>query len=167
VFRNFRRWTASSFCLIVPSVGLTSYESRRASGAPSSPGKRGDSAGIGRWCRGPSSRLPLSPVRTYQEPPEGTRSFVRQGAPPCPLPASPDRATRGLNGRREDTNSCGRGWSRSLLSVGGITDCQAELGRNLEKIPQQSSRELQRPVHCLRIEAGISEMRTDVPDLPN
>ena len=30
--------------------------------------------------RGESPRLPLSPVRTYQEPPEGPRSFVQWGA---------------------------------------------------------------------------------------
>jgi len=35
--------------------------------------------------RGASSRLPLSPVRTYQEPPEGPRSFVQRGAPSWPL----------------------------------------------------------------------------------
>jgi len=44
-----------------------------------------NSAGIGRRGRGASSRLPLSPVRTYQEPPEGPRSFVQRGAPPWPL----------------------------------------------------------------------------------
>ena len=40
-----------------------------------------DSAGLLVSGRGASSRLPLSPVRTYQEPPEGPRSFVQWGAP--------------------------------------------------------------------------------------
>jgi hypothetical protein len=42
-------------------------------------------AGCSEWGRGASSRLPLSPVRTYQEPPEGPRSFVQRGAPSWPL----------------------------------------------------------------------------------
>src|SRR4051812_9346543 len=42
-------------------------------------------AGCSEWDRGVSSRLPLRPVRTYQEPPEGPRSFVRWGAPSWPL----------------------------------------------------------------------------------
>jgi hypothetical protein len=38
-----------------------------------------------RTVQGASSRLPLSPARTYQEPPEGPRSFVQRGAPSWPV----------------------------------------------------------------------------------
>ena len=54
--------------------------------------------------RGASSRLPFSPVRTYQEPPEGQDRSSSGRSIAAPL-ASPDRATRGLNGRREDTRT--------------------------------------------------------------
>jgi hypothetical protein len=75
--RRFRRWVPAVAGSTDCRVGLSWIKARLRRG-PHDSGMTGRKwPAVSEWGRGASSRLPLSPVRTYQEQPEG--------APPWPL----------------------------------------------------------------------------------
>jgi hypothetical protein len=69
-----------------PSEFFTGAKGNRLRRGPRDSGMTGRFwPAMSEWGRGASSRLPISPVRTYQELSEGPRSYVQWGAPPWPL----------------------------------------------------------------------------------